>query len=119
MSRTDSSAHGWLRRTVTHPDFAQRLASWAVGEDELVLEHSAEAAHGFLAALVCEAAADRGRKRVWLVSDLPRHRERIAAEMELWGVNALVLPDAPTETAEGTIADPESAAEWFSVLEIL
>ncbi|MCP5544611.1 MAG: transcription-repair coupling factor [Akkermansiaceae bacterium] len=119
MSRTDSSAHGWLRRTVTHPDFAQRLASWAVGEDELVLEHSAEAAHGFLAALVCEAAADRGRKRVWLVSDLPRHRERIAAEMELWGVNVLVLPDAPTETAEGTIADPESAAEWFSVLEIL
>ena len=39
--------------------------------------------------------------------------------MELWGINALVLPEPPTETGEGTIADPESAAEWFSVLEIL
>ena len=39
--------------------------------------------------------------------------------MELWGITALVLPDPPSETGDGTIADPESAAEWFSVLEIL
>jgi hypothetical protein len=75
--------------------------------------------HAFLAALVCEAAKDRKKPRVWLVCDIPRHRERLAAEMELWGINALVLPDPPTETGDGTIADPESAAEWFSVLEIL
>ena len=119
VSRTDSCAHGWLRRAVTHPDFSARLASWVLGEGELVSDHSAEAAHGFLAALACVAAADRGRTRIWLVNDQPRHRERIAAEMELWGVHALVLPDAPGETAEGTIADPEAAAEWFAVLETL
>jgi len=84
-----------------------------------VLDHAAEASQAFLAALVCEAAKDRKRPRLWLVCDLPRHRERLAAEMELWGINALILPDPPTETADGTIADPESAAEWFSVLEIL
>jgi transcription-repair coupling factor (superfamily II helicase) len=39
--------------------------------------------------------------------------------METWGVNALILPDPPMENGEGTIADPESAAEWFAVLEIL
>lgn len=119
VSRKDEPAHGWLRRAATHPDFAPRLARLADGEGELVLDHSAEASHAFLAALVCEAARDRKKPRVWLVCDLPRHRERLAAEMELWGVNALVLPDPPTETGEGTIADPESAAEWFSVLEIL
>ena len=119
MSRTDLPTHGWLRRAVTHPDFAARLAPLATGERELVLDHSAEASHAFLAALVCEAARDRKKPRVWLVCDIPRHRERLAAEMDLWGINALILPDPPTETGDGTIADPESAAEWFSVLEIL
>lgn len=119
MPRTDLPAHGWLRRAVTHPDFAARLVPLATGEGELVLDHSAEASHAFLAALVCEAAKDRKKPRVWLVCDIPRHRERLAAEMDLWGINALILPDPPTETGDGTIADPESAAEWFSVLEIL
>ncbi len=119
VSRTDLPAHGWLRRAVTHPDFAARLASLATGEGELVLDHSAEASHAFLAALVCEAAKDRKKQRLWLVCDVPRLRERLAAELELWGVNALVLPDPPTETGAGSLADPESAAEWFSVLEIL
>ena len=119
MARTDLPAHGWLRRSVTHPDFSTRLAVLAAGDGELVLDHSAEASHGFLAALVSEAAKDRKKPRVWMVCDVPRHRERLAAEMDLWGVDALILPDPPTETDEGTIADPESAAEWFSVLEIL
>ncbi len=104
---------------MTHPEFAARLAPLATGEREVVLDHSAEAAQAFLAAVVMEAASDAGSPRLWLVSDLPRHRERLAAELELWGVNALVLPEAPVETGDGTIADPESAAEWFSVLEVL
>ncbi len=104
---------------MNHPDFAARLASLVTGDRELVLDHSAEASHAFLAAIVCEAAKARKKSRLWLVCDIPRHRERLAAEMELWGITALVLPDPPSETGDGTIADPESAAEWFSVLEIL
>ncbi len=119
MSRTDDPAHDWLRRAVTQPDFAARLAPLAKGDREIVLDHSAEAAHGFLAAVVTQAARDRKKTRVWMISEMPRHRERLAAELELWGVTALVLPESPVETGDGTIADPESAAEWFSVLEIL
>ncbi|MES2922154.1 MAG: transcription-repair coupling factor [Verrucomicrobiota bacterium] len=119
MSHTDDSTHGWLRRAVTQPDFAARLASLANGEREVVLDQSAEASHAFLAAVVAQAARDLKKTRLWLISDMPRHRERLAAELELWGVTALVLPDGPVETGDGTIADPESAAEWFSVLEIL
>ncbi len=111
--------HGWLRRAVTQPDFAARLAPLAQGDREVVLDHSAEASHGFLAALVALAARDLGKKRLWLISEMPRHRERLASELELWGVTGLVLPDGPVETGDGSIADPESAAEWFAVLEIL
>jgi transcription-repair coupling factor (superfamily II helicase) len=119
VSRTDDPAHGWLRRAVTHPDFTARLAAMATGDGEIVLDHAAEASHAFLAALVCVAAKDQKKTRLWFVCDLPRHRERLAAEMELWGINALVLPDPPAATGDGTLADPESAAEWFSVLEVL
>ncbi len=104
---------------MTQPDFAARLAQLAKGEREVVLDHSTEASHAFLAAVVALAAKDRKKSRLWLISDMPRHRERLAAELELWGVTALVLPDGPVETGDGTIADPESAAEWFAVLEIL
>jgi transcription-repair coupling factor (superfamily II helicase) len=111
--------HGWLRQVVTQPDFAARLAPLATGEREVVLDHAAEAAHAFLAAAVIQAAKDLKKSRIWLISDLPRHRERLASELELWGILGLVLPDGPVETGDGSIADPESAAEWFSVLEIL
>jgi transcription-repair coupling factor (superfamily II helicase) len=104
---------------VTQPEFAARLAPLAKGDREVVLDQSAEASHAFLAAVVTLAAKDRKKTRLWLVSDMPRHRERLASELELWGVTGLVLPDGPVETGDGTIADPESAAEWFSVLEIL
>ena len=119
MSKTDEVSHRWLRRAVTQPDFAARLAPLAKGDREVVLDHSAEASHGFLAALVVLAAKDLRKKRLWLISEMPRHRERLASELELWGVSGLVLPDGPVETGDGSIADPESAAEWFAVLEIL
>jgi len=119
VSQTDDSIHGWLRRAVTQPDFAARLAPLATGGREVVLDQSAEAAHSFLAAMISSAAKDLKKNRLWLISDLPRHRERLASELELWGLNAMVLPEGPVETGDGTIADPESAAEWFSVLEIL
>ena len=119
MSPLDDLTHGWLRLAVTQPEFSVRLAALATGEREVVLDHSAEASHAFLAAVVALAAKNLGKTRLWLVCDMPRHRERLASELELWGVTALVLPDGPVETGDGTIADPESAAEWFSVLEIL
>ncbi|MDX1679631.1 MAG: transcription-repair coupling factor [Akkermansiaceae bacterium] len=111
--------HKLIRRAVDHPDFATRLAKMASGADELVLEHACEPSHAFYCAAICLAAREQKRGKVWLLSELPRHRERLAAELELWGITAHVMPDAPTETSEGTIADPESAADWFAVLEAL
>ncbi len=112
-------AREWVRRAATHPDLASRLARLGPGGGPLVLDHMAEASHGFVAAMVARAAESAGRRRVWLVVDLPRHRERLAAELELWGHDALVLPDAPAPAGDEALADPESAAEWFGVLEAL
>ncbi len=119
MAQSDPRIHGWLCRAVNQPEITARLAPLATGAGEAVLDHAAEASHGFLAALVVMAAKASKKTRLWLVCDLPRHRERLAAELELWGVSALVLPEGPVAATEGAIADPESAAEWFSVLEIL
>jgi transcription-repair coupling factor (superfamily II helicase) len=115
----DACVHRWLRLAMTQPEFAARLAPMANGGEGVVLDHSDEAAHAFLGAVVREAALDRKKSRIWMVCDQPRHRERIAAELELWGVTGLILPEGPVETADGALADPESAAEWFSVLEVL
>jgi transcription-repair coupling factor (superfamily II helicase) len=119
VSQPDDRTHDWIRRAVHQPDFSARLAPLAKGKCEVVLDHSAEAAHGFLTAVVIQAVKGLKKTRLWLVSDMPRHRERLAAELDLWGVTGLLLPDGPVETGDGTIADPESAAEWFAVLEIL
>ncbi len=100
-----------------------------------MFDHADEASHSFFAALACTAASDRGKKRQWIVHESPRQRERLAAELELWGITAVVLPDVgaifgrPPETDHELqlapeappleVQDPETAAEWFAILETL
>ena len=100
-----------------------------------MFDHADEASHSFFAALACTAASDRGKKRQWIVHESPRQRERLAAELELWGITAVVLPDVgaifgrPPETDRELqlapeappleVQDPETAAEWFAILETL
>lgn len=111
----------WLRRALTSPEFHEHLASFATGGPQIVFDHADEASHSFFAALGCATASDRGKKRHWIVHESPRQRERLAAELELWGITAVVLPDSPVnpENELHEITDPETAAEWFAILETL
>ncbi|MCE2960416.1 MAG: transcription-repair coupling factor [Luteolibacter sp.] len=86
-----------------------------------MFDHVDEASQSFFVALACMASKDLGKKRQWIVHESPRQRERLATELELWGITALVLPDSPVnpENDLHEIADPETAAEWFSILETL
>ncbi len=115
------SETAWLRRAITSPEFAERLAPFAKGGGTITLDHAAEASHSFLTALACTASKDIGKKRHWIIHQSPRQRERLAAELELWGITALVLPDSPVnpENELHEITDPETAAEWFAILETL
>jgi transcription-repair coupling factor (superfamily II helicase) len=116
---TDPAA-SLLRSVLRQPDFHCRLAKLAPGiPSPLFLDHADEAAHGFLAALACLRLADSRPPRIWLLCASPRHRERLAMEMELWGIPALCLPEAPAATEDGGLADPESAGDWFATLESL
>ncbi len=102
-----------------HPEFAQRLAPMAPGGGEVLLDHQAQASHGFVAALVLRSAAKHDIRRSWLICNSPRHRERIAAELQSWGISATLLPEAPPQDAEGVFTDPEAAAEWYGVVETI
>ncbi len=118
-----------LRRALTSPEFSIRLAPLATGGSTIILDHAAEASHSFLTALACTAASDLGKKRHWILHESPRQRERLATELELWGITALVLPDVgaifgrPPSVEEPDapveVSDPETAAEWFAILETL
>ena len=131
----------WLRQAITSPEFSKRLAPLATGGSTIVFDHAEEASHSFFAALACTASSDLGKKRHWIFHDSPRQRERLASELELWGITALVLPDSPLQRTErclqaasetesitsppqpqldtNEILDPETAAEWFAILETL
>ena len=113
--------NAWLRRAITSPEFNKRLAPLAKGEYPVVFDHAEEASHSFFAALACSAASGLGKKRHWIVHESPRQRERLATELELWGITALVLPDSPVNPEDELheIQDPETAAEWFAILETL
>ena len=112
---------GWLRHALTTPEFNQHLAPFANGERTIVFDHADEASHSFFIALACTASKDLGKRRQWIIHESPRQRERLATELELWGITAVVLPDSPVnpENDLHEIADPETAAEWFSILETL
>jgi transcription-repair coupling factor (superfamily II helicase) len=92
-----------------------------MGERQIVFDHADEASQSFFVALACMASKDLGKKRLWIIHESPRQRERLAAELELWGITAVVLPDSPLnpENELHEISDPETAAEWFSILETL
>jgi transcription-repair coupling factor (superfamily II helicase) len=112
---------GWLRHALTNPEFNQHLAPFANGGGQIVFDHADEASHSFFIALACTASKDLGKKRHWIIHESPRQRERLATELELWGITAVVLPDSPLNPQNDLheIADPETAAEWFSILETL
>jgi transcription-repair coupling factor (superfamily II helicase) len=117
VPRTSDESNDWLQRVIGQPDFAQRLAHAASGAGGVVFDHADEAAHAFLAAVLCRHFSDAGNPRLWLVCEGHRQRERLAAELELWGIDAADLPEMPAELDDGQLADPEAAALRLQVLD--
>ena len=102
MPRKADDQDDWLQRAIVQPDFRQHLALAASGAGGVVFDHIDEAAHSWLAAVVCQHLTSSGKKRLWLVCDAPRQRERLAAELELWGIDAADLPEMPSRLSVAT-----------------
>ena len=54
--------------------------------------------------------------RVWLTHPNPRTRDRMAAEMDLWSIKAMVLPELPADDDRGVHAAPETLAARLAVM---
>ncbi|MBT8044061.1 MAG: DEAD/DEAH box helicase, partial [Verrucomicrobiae bacterium] len=79
-----------------------------------------DSAIAFIAALSAHAllqAAPTGR--LWFTHPNPRLRDRVAAELDLWHVRPLLLPDLPESNDDGVTAAPETIAERLAVMNTL
>ncbi|MGB2402826.1 MAG: transcription-repair coupling factor [Akkermansiaceae bacterium] len=76
-----------------------------------------ESAYSFIAALVCHSlhAASKS-SRTWLTHSNPRVRDRLAAELELWEIKALTLPELPVDDEQGIHTAPETLAARLAIL---
>jgi transcription-repair coupling factor (superfamily II helicase) len=106
----------WLLRAHQQPDFSKRLGRIGRGKGTVVFDHVSEAAHSWLCAVILHHLAGEEKRRVWLFAEGPRVRERLAVELELWGISTLDLPEGGSSEEEVN-ADPEAAAQRLETLD--
>ncbi len=111
-----AAQQAWLDRASGQPEFRQRLTTAVTGAGGVVFDHVGEAAHAWLLALLARHAREAGRPRLWVLAESPKHRDRLAAELSLWGVEADFLPPPPQQDEEGELVDPEAAAVRLETL---
>ncbi|MGB2428390.1 MAG: transcription-repair coupling factor [Akkermansiaceae bacterium] len=76
-----------------------------------------DSAQSFVAALACHRMQQRDtNSRVWFTHPNPRTRDRMASEMDLWGVKALVLPELPSDDNQGVHTAPETLAARLAIM---
>lgn len=92
------------------------LAQLGRAEGTLVLGPCHPAAQSFVLSAI---ARQHSQRTIWILHESPKQRDRIAHEMNSWGIKSLVLPEAASELADGSLADPETEAERQRVLEQL
>lgn len=78
-----------------------------------------DSAAAFCTALLAQQQQDKVSSRVWLLTDRPRFRERVADELPLWNIRAHSLRDISSVSQSSEIADPESSAERLATLHTL
>ncbi|MCP5537631.1 MAG: transcription-repair coupling factor [Akkermansiaceae bacterium] len=109
------------------PPFKQRLESLVRGQKPrrtatgpARFEPVDESACAFVTALAAHTLQESHQGgRLWLTHPNPRVRDRIAAELDLWQVRPLVLPDLPDSKDDEVMAAPETIAERLSVMNTL
>lgn len=117
MSNAEHPCLTWIHQAANHPDLRKHVARRSLRGGTTVFSHVTEASQAFFVAVLHHLKRSGNHSRLWVVCDSPRQRERLAIELELWKVDAITIPEAPVETSEGTVADPESGAEWLACLQ--
>ena len=78
-------------------------------------EHIVSDAHALFAALLTMAHPGRS----WIICPTARALERLFPVLQQWCPEAVFFPEAPLDTGDGSLHDPEAAAERLFILEQL
>lgn len=114
-----SSAPGLATASAT-PPFTKRLEALVRGQTPATFSPVDDSALAFVTALAaCSLHHKKTDTRLWLTHPNPRVRDRISAELDLWNVRPLLLPELPEPTAQEITAAPETIAERLAVLNTL
>jgi transcription-repair coupling factor (superfamily II helicase) len=117
---TVSSNIPGITETRETPPFEKRLEALVRGQVLAEFDPVDEAALAFVAALSAHANTEGNKgSRLWLTHPNPRVRDRVAAELGLWDVRPLLLPDLPESSGDEVTAAPETIAERLSVMNTL
>jgi len=100
---------------------ALKQVSKSTPETPLRFEHFTEAGQPFLASAIVSAWREQGKvdTTVWMLCANVKAQEILFNELEVWGTNAIFLPEYEWAGFEETLPDPESAAERLAVLKML
>ncbi len=104
-----------LDELATSPALAEKLGAVRTGPAPLAFEHVVDNARPVLAALLARVA----RGRVWIVCRDVRAQEAIHNELLHWHPGALFFPEADQAPVEGSLPDPETAAERLALVQTL
>ena len=107
-----------LDRAVESLAVAQRLDELAAGKRMPDVDHVAESAQPFVAALLARTVRKKGGN-LWFVCRTPRDQERFHGELVSWLPEAVLFPDLEIAAIEGALPDPEVSAERLDVLQRL
>jgi len=93
--------------------------STAKNNEVVLLESIDDASLGFITGIISSYLHTKTSSRLWLTHANPRVRDRIASEVELWNVQALVLPELPDTPDSAVTGAPETIAERLAVMNTL
>jgi len=95
-----------------------RALSLASAERPLSFHEVAEAGQPLYLAAVIEAwrGSEPGAGAVWVLCPHVKAQEVVQAELRVWGIEGLLLPEHEWAGFEESLPDPESAAERLAVL---
>lgn len=91
----------------------ERLRTEDTRNEPVIFPRICAAAYSFIVALVAEQR--QGEHRVWAVADALPTQERLAAELPLWGITPIFVPEKEEHINNG-LSDPDLAAERLDAL---
>ena len=91
----------------------ERLRTEDTRAEPVIFPRVCAAAYSFLVALVAEQQQES--HRLWAVADALPTQERLAAELPLWGITPIFVPEKEEHINNG-LSDPDLAAERLNAL---